>query len=137
MIWRKPASHVDDCYFFLVKTYGYNAKNRNKIVYPSVLSIIIPVPHSDELLQSVFYELPCNDVLQESLHSLMLVHYERPEGEDKDIEHLKENLSENDDTINGTDFGGILAISSTSSMAQPECFDQSELNDLVACGPGL
>ena len=30
-----------------------------------------------------------------------------------------------------TDFDGILAISPTSSMAQPECFDQIELSDLV------
>ena len=54
----------------------------------------------------------------------------RPEDEDKDTEHLTENSSDSDDTVNDTDFDGIPAVSSTSSMAQPECFDQSELIDL-------
>ena len=54
----------------------------------------------------------------------------RPEDEEKDTEHLTENSSGSDDTVNDTDFDGIPAVSSTSSMAQPECFDQSELIDL-------
>ena len=66
----------------------------------------------------------------------MFVHHERPGGEDKDIKHLIENSSDNDNTVNDTDVNGILAISLTSSMFQPECFDQSELNDLV-CDLGL
>ena len=66
----------------------------------------------------------------------MRVHYERPEREDKDIKHLTENWSDSDDTVNDTDFDDIPAVSSISSIFQPECFDQSELNDLV-CDLGL
>ena len=131
MIWQEPTNHVSDCYFCVVKIFGYNFKNENRIIYPSVPSAIIPVPHSDELVQSIFHDLSSDDVLQELFHSLMLVHCEKPGGEDKDIEHLIENSSDSDDTVNETDFDDILAISSTSSMAQPECFDQIELSDLV------
>ena len=115
--------------FFEVKTFGYNAKNKHKIIYPSIPSVVIPVPHSDELPQPVFHESPSNDVAQELFYSILLVHG-RPEDEDKDTEHLTENSSDSDDTVNDTDFDGIPAVSSTSSMAQPECFDQSELIDL-------
>ena len=38
------------------------------------------------------------------------------EGEDKAIEHLTENSSDSDDTVNNTDFDDIPALSSTSSM---------------------
>ena len=34
----------------------------------------------------------------------MLVHYERPEGEERDIEHLIENSSDSDDSANNTEF---------------------------------
>ena len=61
----------------------------------------------------------------------MLVQYERPDNENKYMEHLIENSSDSDDTVNDTDFDEIFTISSTSSMAQPECFDQSEINNLV------
>ena len=59
------------------------------------------------------------------------MHHERPEGDDKDMEHLIENSSDSDDIVNDTDFDDKPDISSNSSMAQPEWFDQSELNDLV------
>ena len=59
------------------------------------------------------------------------MHYEKPEGEDSEIEHLDENSSNSDDTVNGTGFDDIPAVSLISLMAQPECFDQSEVNDFV------
>ena len=43
----------------------------------------------------------------------MLVQYERPDNENKYMEHLIENSSDSDDTVNDTNF------------------DQSEINDLV------
>ena len=55
----------------------------------------------------------------------------RREGEDKNMEYLIENSSDSDDIVNKTDFDNITTISQFSSMAQPKCFDQSELNDLV------
>lgn len=62
MIWHKPTNHVSDCYFCVVKIFGYNTQNKHKI---SVSSAIIPERHSDELLQRDFHELPSNDVLQD------------------------------------------------------------------------
>ena len=78
-----------------------------------------------------FHELPSNDIFQDSFHSLLAVHYERPEVADKDIEHLAENSSDSDDTVNDTDFGNIPAVSLTFLISQPESFDQSELSNLV------
>ena len=66
----------------------------------------------------------------------MPLHYERLEGRIKDMKHLGENSSDSDDTVNDTYFDDILAIRSTTSMAQSEYFDQSELIDL-ALGLGL
>ena len=64
----------------------------------------------------------------------MAVNYERPEGKNKDIKHLIENSNDSDDTGSDdavNDVDDIPAISSSLSMVQPECFYQSELNDLV------
>ena len=46
----------------------------------------------------------------------MLVHYERPEGDERDIEHLIENSSDSDDSVNNNEFDD-KPISLTSSMA--------------------
>lgn len=56
MIWREPKDHSSDCYFCIVKTSGYNKKNKCKIEYPSLLSAIRPVPHSAEIPVPVFNE---------------------------------------------------------------------------------
>ena len=60
----------------------------------------------------------------------MPLHFVRPEDEDKDIEHFIENSSDIDNSVIDLDFDDMQAISLTSSMVHPECFDQSELNDL-------
>lgn len=52
----------------------------------------------------------------------MLVHYERPEGDERDVEHLIENSSDSNDSASNTEFDD-KPISLTSSVAQPECFD--------------
>ena len=46
----------------------------------------------------------------------MLVHYERPEGDERDIEHLIENSSDSDDSVNNKELDD-KPISLTSSMA--------------------
>ncbi|XP_039967827.1 sodium- and chloride-dependent GABA transporter 1-like [Bactrocera tryoni] len=66
MSWREPRDHSSDCYFCMVKTSGYNKKNKCKIEYPSLLSAIRPVPHSAEIPVPVFEELPLSE-LQESV----------------------------------------------------------------------
>ena len=53
----------------------------------------------------------------------MLVHYERQERDEKDIEHLTENPSDSDDSVNDTELDDKPPISSTLSMAQLESFD--------------
>uniref|UniRef100_A0A6P7GL81 Uncharacterized protein LOC114333513 n=1 Tax=Diabrotica virgifera virgifera TaxID=50390 RepID=A0A6P7GL81_DIAVI len=58
MIWREPKDHSSDCYFCIVKTSGYNKKNKCKIEYPSLLSAIRPVPYSGENPLPVFNEFP-------------------------------------------------------------------------------
>ena len=49
MIWWMSKDHCTDCYFCLVKTTGYNRKNKCKIKYPKQLSAINSVPHSAEI----------------------------------------------------------------------------------------
>ena len=49
-IWREPTNHHDECYFCMVDISKYkNAKDRKKIVYPSISSSIVPVNHGPEL----------------------------------------------------------------------------------------
>ena len=54
MVWREPRDHSSDCYFCIVKTSGYNKRNKCKIEYPSLPSAIRPVPHSAEIPVPVF-----------------------------------------------------------------------------------
>ena len=49
MIWREPKNHLDDCYFCMVKTSGFNLKNKSIIQYPSLPPAIRPVPHSNDV----------------------------------------------------------------------------------------
>lgn len=49
MIWREQVNHFDDCYFCCTNVKGFNAKNKNKIVYANVPSVTRPVPHGPEI----------------------------------------------------------------------------------------
>ena len=49
MVWREPRDHITDCYFCLTDISGFTGKNKNKIVYPNLLSAIRPIPHSPDL----------------------------------------------------------------------------------------
>ncbi|GBN60181.1 hypothetical protein AVEN_220665-1 [Araneus ventricosus] len=62
MNWREPRDHSSDCYSCIVKTLGYNKKNRRKIGYPNLPSAIRPVPHSAEIPVPVFKVLPSLEV---------------------------------------------------------------------------
>ena len=60
---------------------GYvNGQKGNDLLFeiPSVLTVILPVPHSDELPKPIFYYLLSGDVFQKSVHSLKPMQYERP-----------------------------------------------------------
>ncbi|KAI6656053.1 hypothetical protein LOD99_1787 [Oopsacas minuta] len=54
MIWREPTNHFDDCYFWMVKSLGFNQKNKLRIQYPSLPSAIMPEQHSDEIPISIW-----------------------------------------------------------------------------------
>ena len=49
MIWREPANHVDDCYFYIVNVAGFSSENKSKINYPNISSVMRLVPHSDNI----------------------------------------------------------------------------------------
>ena len=49
MVWQEQKDHATDCYFCITNTQGFHQKTRKKILYPSLLSAICPVAHSDEL----------------------------------------------------------------------------------------
>ena len=63
--------------------------------------------HTHTYQCQVFHKVPCDDVLQESFHSLKPVHYEISIGEEE----------ETDDTVNDNDFDETVTMSSTSAMA--------------------
>ncbi len=58
MVWREPKNQVNDYYFLLVMTSGYNMKNKQKLTYPSLNSAVRPVSQSDEISVPIFKELP-------------------------------------------------------------------------------
>ncbi|XP_070613747.1 uncharacterized protein [Erythrolamprus reginae] len=86
MIWQEPRDHSSDCYFCIVKTSGYNKKNKCKIEYPCLPSAIRPVPHSAEIPVPVFNEFP----------SLEIREYES--GEDQS-DHNNEDFEIEDDSV--------------------------------------
>lgn len=49
MVWREQESHLNDCYFSMVNTEGFNKKRKSKIKYPNLKSAIRPVPHCNEI----------------------------------------------------------------------------------------
>ena len=58
MVWQEQKYHSTDCYFCLVKTSGFNKKNKSKVEYPNLLSVIRPMPYSAEIPVLVFKQLP-------------------------------------------------------------------------------
>ena len=59
MVWRGPKDHLTDCYFCLVNTKGIGKKNRLNISYPSILSAIQPVLHSERENERIYLILLC------------------------------------------------------------------------------
>ena len=49
MVWREQENYRNDCYFCKVSTKGFNKKNKFKIKYPNLNSVIRPGPHCDEI----------------------------------------------------------------------------------------
>ncbi|CAD6221956.1 GSCOCG00011665001-RA-CDS, partial [Cotesia congregata] len=49
MIWREQINHIDDCYFCCTNVKGFNARNKNKIVYANVTSATRPISHGPNI----------------------------------------------------------------------------------------
>jgi hypothetical protein len=47
MMWLEPENHVDDCYFCMITTVGFNAATVGQIKYPDIRSAKRPLPHSE------------------------------------------------------------------------------------------
>ena len=54
MVWQEPIDHVTYCSFCMVNRKGVDKKNRHKISYPSIPSVIRLVPYCEELPVPVF-----------------------------------------------------------------------------------
>ena len=55
-IRQEPTNCVNDCYFCMVKTVGFNAENKHLIKYPKIQSAIRPVAHLVEVpTQSTYF----------------------------------------------------------------------------------
>ena len=110
MIWREPTNHIDDCYFCIVKTVGFNQKNKSRIQYPSIPSAIRRVPHSDEI--------PIQALKKPELEPVITDCYQFLPDSDPDISGDMESPDE--------------TIDEDYIQSKPlETFNQEELNDLV------
>ena len=85
MVWREQKDHSTDCYFCLVKTSGFNKKNKSKTEYPNLLSAIRPMPHSAEIPVPVFEQLPYLEDLSDD--------EERSDSNDADFEIHEDSVS--------------------------------------------
>lgn len=101
MVWREQRNHVDDCYFCLCQTSGFNKKNKRSIQYPDIPSARRPVPHGEEI------PIPIHRSLQSFSSS--------------------SSESQGNENISDSEFNIISEIDSD----QPKLFSQVELNDLV------
>lgn len=104
MVWREPRDHVSDCYFCLVNTNGFSAKNKQNIVYPSLDSAIRPVPHDDSLP----IPLPPSGGLVSM----------------QDGEECSENTAGHNADSTDPDY-------TVDECLEPKTFTQAELNDLI------
>lgn len=107
MIWREPENHIDDCYFCLVSTIGFNAKNRSDISYPSVTSVTMPI-RGNILEASVGRGIEENESME--------VNEEIPEP------HASTNSADGESNLEEVD---------DENRKASKMFNQQELNDLV------
>ena len=84
MVWREQKYHCTDCYFCLVKTSGFNKKNKSKTEYPNLPSAIRPLPHLDEIPLPVFEQLPPREDLNDAK--------QRSDSNDEDFEIDKDSV---------------------------------------------
>ena len=66
MNWREPIDHFTYCYFKIVKTIGFNRKNKDEIQCQNLESTRWPIPHNDLFLPIKIF---CNQCDQSSVSS--------------------------------------------------------------------
>ena len=106
MVWQERKNHVDDCCFCITKAQGFSNKSKHRIQYPSLDSAILPASYSYEIPVTVFAEFQ--------------------DSNDSEFNTLEE------DHMAEADYLDISEINTASSSSRsPQCFNQSERNDLV------
>ena len=103
MVWREQKDHCTDCYFSLVKTSGFNKKNKSKIEYPNLPSAIRTMPHSDEIPVPFFEQLPPREDLSDV--------EERSDSNDEDFEIDKDSVHREFDQRELNDLARNLGLS--------------------------
>lgn len=48
-MWRDPVNHLTNCYICLTDITGFSARNKQSVHYANVISVTLPVPHSQDL----------------------------------------------------------------------------------------
>ena len=113
MVWLEPRNHSTDCYFCILRSIGYDAKNMKSIQYPSLDTSIRPVPHSDHLPVPVFNRVEDSDDSTVS-----------SDGHGQDV--LFEPQADPMDYVNMEPVASLPSSSRT-----PQYFNQCALNDLI------
>ena len=132
MVWREQSDHITDCYFCMVKTKGFNTKNRHKIEYPSLPSAILPVPHSELNPVPVFKKLP--PLQTTPFYAIQQNPIEDTEASNSEIQTDDEFDSETEDSegmSTESEFEYSHSVSSNKSQSLPQLFNQFKLNDLI------
>lgn len=73
MILREPTNHYNDCYFCMTNLFGFNKKNRKKILYPLISLVVQPVSHSGDMPVPVFkamLDIPVSVITQFAQNSV-------------------------------------------------------------------
>ena len=107
MVWREPPNLADNCYFCLTNITGFNASSRKKIKYPNIRSVMIPIPHSDDL------PVPTPPVNKDLLSS------------------SDERMPSREDSAESISLEDIVCTYSGKSGNEPHWITQEDLNDLA------
>ena len=129
-LWKKPKSKLD-CYFCKIDVKGFNVKNKCKIKYPNVPSVIRPVASNLKVgmnsASSLMEDKEENmevDVQTESFMEVESREDEKSNEEEEDEKYSSTSESSDDEDIDG-------GYPRKQKKASPKLFDQKSLNDFI------